>query len=441
MESSYFKTLSDRLIGGLSGAEVLTLFVEAEQSDFVRFNEAKVRQAGTVTQGMLSVDLIDGQRHAPGRYTLNGHLDDDVARGLALLDELRQTLPYLPEDPHLLYATEVRSTQDVTSSALPDAGDMVDSILDAGAGLDLVGILASGSVMRGFANSLGQFNWFASSSFNFDWSLYHRADKAVKCGYAATRWDDAQLGRKMSEGAAQLEVMKRPPHRIDPGNYRAYLAPAALGEIMGMLSWGGFGLKEQKTKRSPLLRAVEGRASLDSRFSLRENISGGIAPAFGCSGFLRPDSVALFTEGQLVDSLISPRSAKEFGVPTNGAGPSESPDSLDLAAGTCAADGLLAELGTGIWINNLWYLNYSDRSSCRITGMTRFATFWVEDGEIVAPIDVMRFDDTLYRMMGEGLVGLTEERELIMDAGTYGGRSTSSARLPGALVEDFVLTL
>jgi len=441
MEASYFKTLSQRLIGMLRSPEVLTLFVEAEQSDFFRFNEAKVRQAGTVTQGMLLLDLIEGQRHAPGRYTLSGHLDEDVARGVALLDLLRQTLPYLPEDPHLLYATDVQSTERVGSASLPEAGAMVDSILAAGSGLDLVGILASGSVLRGFANSLGQFNWFESSSFNFDWSLYHQADKAVKCGYADTQWDDALLVRKMSEGADQLQVMKRTPHQIDPGSYRAYLAPAALGEIMGMLCWGGFGLKEQKTKRSPLLRAVEGRETLDSRFSLTENISGGIAPAFGCSGFLRPDSVSLFNQGELVDSLVSPRSAKEFGVPTNGASPGESPDSLDLAAGACSSAGLLADLGTGIWINNLWCLNYSDRSSCRITGMTRFATFWVEDGEIVAPIDVMRFDDTLYRMMGEGLVGLTEERELIMDPGTYGGRSTSSARLPGALIDDFVLTL
>ena len=73
--------------------------------------------------------------------------------------------------------------------------------------------------------------------------------------------------------------------------------------------------------------------------------------------------------------------------------------------------------------------------------MTRFATFWVEDGEVVAPLNVMRFDDTVYRMMGSGLLGLTEDRELLMDAGTYGGRSTGSARLPGALVDDFVLTL
>ena len=441
MQQSYFRAISDRLVGSLKGAEVLTLFLEAEQSDFVRFNQAKVRQAGSVTQGMLSLDLIDSGKHAPARYTLTGELEDDVSRGLALLSDLRATLGFLPEDPHLLFATEVQSTERIDPNVLPDSATMVDSILEAGAGLDMVGILAAGPVMRGFANSLGQFNWFESSSFNFDWSLYHRADKAVKCGYADTRWEDAELLRKMQEGARQLDVMKLDARTIDPGRYRVYLSPSALGEIVALLSWGGFGLKEQKTKRSPLLRAVEGRAQLNARVSMRENVAGGIAPGFSCSGFLRPDSVSLFEAGELRGSLISPRSAKEFGVATNGASPHESPDSIELDAGDTARDSLLAELGTGLWINNLWYLNYSDRSSARMTGMTRFATFWVENGEIVAPLDVMRFDDTVYRMMGEGLVGLTAERELIMDPGTYGGRSTSSARLPGALVDDFVLTL
>ena len=36
MKRSYFKSLSDRILSGLQGAEVLTMFVEAEESDFVR---------------------------------------------------------------------------------------------------------------------------------------------------------------------------------------------------------------------------------------------------------------------------------------------------------------------------------------------------------------------------------------------------------------------
>ena len=73
--------------------------------------------------------------------------------------------------------------------------------------------------------------------------------------------------------------------------------------------------------------------------------------------------------------------------------------------------------------------------------MTRFATFWVQHGVIQAAVEVMRFDETIYRMLGENLIGLTAERELVLDPGTYGARSTTSARLPGALVEDFTFTL
>ncbi len=53
----------------------------------------------------------------------------------------------------------------------------------------------------------------------------------------------------------------------------------------------------------------------------------------------------------------------------------------------------------------------------------------------------MRFDETIYRMLGENLVGLTDAREWILDASTYSQRSTASTRLPGALVDDFTLTL
>ena len=73
--------------------------------------------------------------------------------------------------------------------------------------------------------------------------------------------------------------------------------------------------------------------------------------------------------------------------------------------------------------------------------MTRFATFWVEGGVIKAPLSVMRFDESIYRMFGDQLLGLTAERDFILDASTYHRRSTDSGRLPGALVEQFTFTL
>ena len=102
---------------------------------------------------------------------------------------------------------------------------------------------------------------------------------------------------------------------------------------------------------------------------------------------------------------------------------------------------MLKALDRGIYVGNLWYLNFSDRSACRLTGMTRFASFWVEGGEIRAPLNVMRFDDSAFRMLGSELEALTKERELILQGGTYGARNTSSMRTPGTLLRDFALVL
>jgi len=180
---------------------------------------------------------------------------------------------------------------------------------------------------------------------------------------------------------------------------------------------------------------------LHPNVTLLENTADGIAPAFQSKGFIKPPQVPLINQGVYQQTLVSPRSAKEYGVDTNGANDEETPTSLDMAAGDFPASEVLKTLDTGCYINNLWYLNYSDRAAGRMTGMTRFATFWVEKGEIVAPLNVMRFDETLYNILGNHLIALTAEREFIMEADTYENRSTNSVHLPGALVEEFTFTL
>ena len=295
---------------------------------------------------------------------------------------------------------------------------------------------------RGFSNSLGQRNWFSSSSYNLDYSIYHHADKAVKGAYAGVAWDEPTLRRRIAASAEQVAVLGREPKTIKPGKYRVYLSPVALHDFVGMLGWGGgYGLKARRTKQTVLLRMTEDDATLDPGITITENTKDGVAPNFEGKGFIKPDSVTLIENGALGDCLVSPRSAKEYDVPTNGAWGHEAPESLDIAAGDIPESEVAERLGTGVWVNNVWYLNYSDRPNCRITGMTRFACLWVEDGRVVAPLNVMRFDETIYRAFGENLIGLTKEREMILDSGSYGQRSTGSGRVPGALIEDFNFSL
>jgi predicted Zn-dependent protease len=239
----------------------------------------------------------------------------------------------------------------------------------------------------------------------------------------------------------QLKILSKTPRTIDPGRYLVYLSPVALYDILGILSWGGFGLKDHRTKQSTLLKMVEEDARLHPDVTILENTDDGVAPNFQGAGFIKPAQVELIGGGCFRNCLASPRSAKEYGVPTNGASAWEAPESVEMSAGKLPRAEVLDELRDGVYINNVWYLNYSDRPACRITGMTRFATFWVEGGKIVAPLNVMRFDETIYRVLGENLVDLTAERDFLLDPETYEGRSTQSGRIPGALVEDFAFTL
>lgn len=438
---SYFNELSDFLTKNLHKKEFFTATFSAEDSDFVRFNHDRVRQAGCVEQRYLAIDLIKGARHAAGSVTLSGGMLEDHRRVKELLKDLRAKLPSLPEDPHLMYSTQVASTQQDGPNQLPEARQAVTDIIAAGKDLDLVGILALGGIHGGFSNSLGQRNWFSTHTFNFDWSLYHATDKAVKCCYAGFAWSAEELAVKMAAAKEQLVVLRRVPKTIPPGDYRVYMSPVALADFVGMLSWSGYGLKSHKTKQTVLLKMAEAGATLNPSVTISENVKDGVAPNFQEKGYLKPDSVTLISGGKLKDCLVSPRSAKEFGVPTNGANGMEAPSSLDIAAGEVNRDEVLARLDTGVLINNVWYLNYSDRPGCRITGMTRFACFWVEKGQIVAPLNVMRFDETIYHALGENLLGLTKERDMILDSGTYGSRTTESARVPGALIDKFHFNL
>ena len=438
MKEAFF-ALAARLAASLRTDETLLCNLSAERSDFVRFNHARVRQAGTVEQRYLALRLVRGRRQASASLSLSGG-EDDLVRATEALSSLREALDGLPDDPWLSFNDTPQSTSRVQRGTVLPASLVVEEVLEKARGKDFVGIYAGGTIFRGFANSLGQQNWHEVDSFNLDWSFCQEADRAVKASYAGFDWDSKKFAAAMDAAASQLGLLALARRHIPPGEYRAYLAPRAMDEMVGLLCWGGFSARARQTRQSPLLRMQSG-AVLSPQLSLAENTAEGVAPGFQTEGFVKPGRVELIREGRLCEPLVSPRSAREYGLTGNAASGGESPSSLDMAGGSLGEGEVLAALDRGLYISNLWYLNFSDRAAGRLTGMTRFATFWVEDGHIVAPASPLRFDDSIYRLLGDKLVALSSRRELLLDASTYGERSTASARLPGALVAAMRFTL
>ncbi|MBD8492895.1 TldD/PmbA family protein [Pseudomonas syringae] len=435
-----FQALVAVLRAALHPGEQFSLAYEAEVSDFIRFNHGQVRQAGCVQQASVSLKLIHAGRHADLTLTLADDADEDRRRLEQAVTQVRQALPLLPPDPYLLPNTEAWHSENRQAAPLPDTQDVVARISERAHGLDLVGIYAAGPIYRGFASSWGAMGWHQANSFNLDWSLFHTNGQAVKANYAGHDWDSAAFDRQFEQAREQLDYLGRPAITLAPGQYRAYLAPAALDEIIGMLAWGGFSAQAIASKHSPLQRLYDGEARFNAAVSLDEQVSGSLSPAFSGEGYPRRD-LALIKHGKAGERLVDSSSAAEYNLPANGANAGESPSALSMAGGDLEQAQILARLGTGLYIGNLWYLNFSDMPAARMTGMTRFATFWVEDGRIIAPVSTMRFDDSAYSLLGDQLEALTRERELILSTSTYEQRQTSSTHLPGALINRLTLTL
>jgi predicted Zn-dependent protease len=182
-------------------------------------------------------------------------------------------------------------------------------------------------------------------------------------------------------------------------------------------------------------------ARLSPKFSVIEDFSPGYCPKFNSDGEVAPDQLALIEAGKLKNTLISSRSAKEYGLQSNYAENGEFLRSPRMAIGNLNQNDVVERLDRGLFLSNIHYLNWSDNPGGRITGLTRYACFWVEGGEIVAPIETMRFDDSFYRFFGDQLSEVEDRLYSNPEVGTYGGRSLGATACPGILVDSFSLTL
>jgi len=438
---NYFYALKEEIFKHLNQAETANLYFRSERSDFTRLNHAKIRQIGTVEQAYVTFKLFYENKQVTYQWVCGENPQEDARVLLKKMPQMREAFSVLPEDPYCIAyeGAEQKSIEDEQEIMKMEA--VVEQVCDSADGEDLVGFYAAGPQWFGYANSQGAFKWMGRSSWVFDYSLYLQADKAVKTSIAGTQWSATSWQASLQAQKEQLAYMHESPMDLSPGDYRVYLAPAAVAEILSLMCWGGFSKRSKEEKRSPLQYLYEGKKELSPQVSLVENTQTGIGPFFNASGFDRPLQTHLVKQGKAQDLLTSPRSAQKYKCDTNGADEDEGPLSLQMAPGELSEAAVLENLGTGLYINNLWYLNFSDRIAGRMTGMTRFGCFWVENGKIQRPINVLRFDDSIYDILGTHLEALTRDAAVQISADTYGSRSVDCMENPGALVACMKFTL
>lgn len=440
-----FDELQNRIFSDLKNNEELTLNLAGEKSLYVRLNANKVRQNTDVDQSKLSLMWQKNNRKINTSMNLTGDIEFDTQTATSLIHRSRAEANILPADPTVTAFKNLGSSEQKFSAKTLELNDFLQDLQQSTASLDLAGLMCSGDQIRANANNLGQKHWFSNHSFFFDYSLFTKnasgENKAVKNTLAGQEWNSSDFNQQILRAKSQINLLQKNNLTVNRGKYRVYLAPAATSELSGMLSWGALSYSQYKKGNGPLANLAEKKAKLSNLLTIQENFDLGLSTRFNNLGEVSDPKLTLVENGELKNFLISTGTAQEFNVKSNYASPSEAPRSLEILGGDLKENEILTKLGTGLYLGNLHYCNWSDLATARITGMTRYACFWVENGEIVAPINDLRFDISLYEAWGSQLEAISTDSAIDPSTDTYFLRSLGGKKVPGMLISDFQFTL
>ncbi len=436
-----FKNISRTIYSQLKKDELLTLSFTGEESQFIRLNNAKIRQTGLVNDADIHMKMIANGTTCTGSFTLSGNDDIDTKRAKLEIDRMRLESTQILKDPYLIKPGGSGSSREIKKSNGLSFNDAVDAILPAIQGVDFVGILSNGKMYRGNSNSLGQEHWFETESFSLDYSLVAANHQMVKGTFAGTDWDQNEYEHYLKQSKKKLELMELSPVKLETGNYKTWFEPAAVSDFLSMFSWNGISEASIQQGCSGFGKMRNDGARLSSKFSISEDFSSGLVPKFNSDGEVSSNELKIISSGELKNTLISSRTANEYNRISNFAEAGEYLRSPFMKPGALDQSDVLKEIDKGLYLSNIHYLNWSDNPNGRITGLTRYACFWVENGEIIGPINTMRFDDSFYNYFGDNLLQVGNKTEFIPNTSTYGNREIGGTTCPGILADSFALTL
>lgn len=435
-----FEKNTTEILKNLDSQFQLSFYLEAEASEFVRFSKSKVRQATAVDQAKVTLTLQSSKKISRICFPMTGQPDEDRKRFQVYFGKAKQELDQLPENPFPVSFPSTGTTYKKFEAQIPTAEFMIDKIKSDTQADDFVGYLASGPMIRAIKNSSGTNHWYSTDLYFVDYSMFE-GKNAVTATVAGSNWNESDWQQSLNDSRTFLHQMRKPKKVLPKGDYKAYLAPSAFAELISTASWGGFSHAAYKQGQSGLRLLFDGAQKFSSLFTAVDNYELGLHQPFNALGEIVPKNLNLIKEGKGQKLIVSAKSANEYKLDSTGGDESESPKSLEILPGHLKREDLCKQIGTGLYLSNLHYVNWSDPKTARMTGMTRYACFWVENGDIIAPLQDMRFDVSLYDIFGNGLVHLTQFQETLVNNLTYESRGLGGKKLPGALVNGFRLTL
>jgi predicted Zn-dependent protease len=429
----------EQVLGYVGGrAEAVASAVVGTLS-LTRFANSRIHQNVTEDLRAVSVTVaVDGKvaRAQTTRVEVPS-LEALVDRALAAA-ALRPADPDFPGFAPPAPVPAVEHWDDGTAGATPDQrAAIVAAFVAAGDGLEAAGYCSTEASTHVLVSTTGQRAVSRATTAQLDGIHRATADAAgdpdgdaggaagdTADGFAqATSVRLADLdGAACGARAAGKAVTGRHPIELPPGSYEVVLEPRAVASALVYPAYMGFTGKSHADGTSFVHL---GEQQWDATIDIWDDASDprALGTTFDAEGTPKA-RLDLVRAGVSVGLTHDRRSAHLAGVaPTGHSIGNEAfggyATDLFLGGGDASPDELVGGIERGLLVTDLWYNRILDPKTQVVTGLTRNGLFLVEDGRVIAPVQNLRYTQSIVAGFGpERVLGLGDDAQLV---GSEGG--------------------
>jgi predicted Zn-dependent protease len=391
-------------------ADELEISVLARAGEYTRFAGQVIHQPQDITEVQYLV-----------RAVVNGHpyrvattVAADLDRAVAAAADGARTRAALSAAPGTVRLAALDRPQAPRSPAPAHLWFDDTAAYDAGARSGLARRAMAAAATAG-GEAAGMFGRAVTQQLVATTSGIRRATAATEASGALTvsiddgtaHWID--LGRSASRLDAAASVARavaqarasRGRVELPAGRYEVVHGAEAVGELLGFLPDLGFSATLAAAGIGITARAGQPVAAPLVDVADDGGADVGLPIGFDIEGVTKR-RVPFFTGGRVGEAVTDLATAAALGRPSTGHAhiareqvPGPAAANIVMAAGPHSEDELIAQVERGVYLQRFWYTRLVDRVAGTITGVTRDACFLIENGRLTAPLDGMRFTESV----------------------------------------------
>lgn len=437
------KQITDKVLNMAKADAVEVRFSGGERAA-TRFANSSITANLIEHDQEVAVTVYYGQRSA----SATTHQFDDASLK-RLIEGVQELAKRRPENPELMPPVkgpqpyvEIDAVLPATENFGPaERAAMVKTSVEI---CEKKGVLGAGYIPKlhwtdAIANSNGLFGYFRYAEASF--ILTCRTPDQTGSGWAGTTGvkDIRNINAaELTEVAADKGLRSRKPKAIEPGNYTVILEPRPAARMLSLVL-NALNARAAEEGRSFMSGKERGTTRLGEQvFGKNVTLRSEIGHPILRQTPIGPDGLAAksitWIENGVVKNLYYDRfwASKQKKEAT----PTQPSMSLVMEGGTATIDEMIKSTKRGLLVSFFWYIRPVDQMTLLNTGMTRDGLFLIENGEIVAPVQNFRWNESPavsfnnITMLGRPVPMHTGE--------AYDNPGT--ALVPAMKVEDFTMT-